>query len=69
VCHGAGLGGAIQPPVGQNALMRPSSTAAAAAAVSLLCAFLVPSPTLIAVFCVFTLFCLVAWFVLERRGS
>ncbi|WP_336209868.1 hypothetical protein [Nonomuraea sp. LPB2021202275-12-8] len=49
--------------------MRASTMAAGAAAVSLFAAFLVSSPILVAIFCVFTLLCLLAWFVLERRGS
>jgi len=50
-------------------VMRISSMAAGAAAVSLLAAFVVSSTTLVAIFCLFSLLCLAAWFVLERRGD
>jgi hypothetical protein len=43
--------------------------AAGAAAVSLLAAFVVSSTTLVAIFCLFSLLCLAAWFVLDRRGE
>jgi hypothetical protein len=51
------------------AVMKVSSTVAVAAAVSLFAAFMVSSTTLVAVFCVFSLLCLAAWFILERRGD